>query len=262
MKNINFLKNQLQELFAKKIFNKGSFIECSPEDQSVCSMVAETQAYMRAIIPKPYYKYSIYDFTGLSPNNEQILSPEIALKAKQKIINYCWGDIDIAELNRIDQYELDKLSIMRKRRKLGHNVAIYSGYSDPTGSFKSEKGGKTFCAALIMKEAIKSRVMGSYEETYEWIEYATLEHMITSYEEVQLSDIRSSDWLVVDNIPPGFTKWKRQSVDAFFMERISDRLPTILVFRFDVTRKVEENLLGVGFSQIIRDENTTIIGLS
>jgi hypothetical protein len=257
MKNINDLKTKLEDIFAYKFFGVKDINSCSDEERYICSLVAETQAYLRAVIPEPYYKFSIKDFDGLSEHNLQVLEPKVAVAAKKEIVKYCWGNIPLDKINSMDQKELDNVSIINKRKSNCDNVVIYPKVK----SF--EQKGKTFCASLIMKEAIKSRVNNGLDlaQTYDWIEYAILEDMVRKQEESELSDIRSADWLVVEDIPYSSTRWKREMMNPFFIERIRDGLPTIFVFRFNVKQKQSEDDLGLAITKVIGSSRTCFIEL-
>jgi len=229
-------------------------------------------AYLKTIIPSPYYKYSIHDFTG-SHGKDQLLEKDVASKAKRQIIDFCWEGIDALKVVDTSISELEKYSCISKRREIGNNIVIFDN-SSLSQKNKQNPKGKTMCASLIMKEAIKSReyvdCIPRNEKlchTYEWVEYPILENMIMNnndVNDVRVSDLKSVDWLVIDDITFFEKKesWKRRMVDFFFLERLEEKLPTILVLKFDIIKNCTEDILGVGLSKIIRDDKTFFISLT
>jgi len=263
MKDIINIKKELEDYFSKKYCKVDGVSKCPNGDACSCKIAAETQAYLRCIIPHPYYKFTIHDFDGLSLDNNLLIDANIALKAKKKVVDYCWEGIDILKIQEVSSTELDKYSCISRRRLAGSNVVIFDDSSLNHKSGKSPKG-KTFIASLIMKEAIKSRLSSndSFCQTYDWVEYSILENKVLKKDEIGISELRSSDWLVVDDITYTDQRWRKQALDAFFLERLNDGLPTILVIRFDITKFNSEDALGVAITKIIRDPKTFIISLA
>lgn len=264
MKDIVKIKQHLETIFAKKYCQVDGIHLCPNGRKCSCSISAETQAYMRVVIPEPYYKYSILDFNGTdSIKNEELLDPYLALKVKEKIVNYCWKDITLDKLNHLNINELDQFSIISNRKKHGDNVIIYADNFSLEGQHKPK--GKTMVASIIMKEAIKSRTLNdeNYSQTYEWISFGQLENLLKQKDNesiAEIGNITSADWVVVDDIP--YTKYSGRIVDPFFLERLSDNLPTILVFRYDPIKNYTEEGLGVAISRILSETKTTFIPLT
>jgi len=152
-------------------------------------------------------------------------------------------------------------SVMDRRLKNGNNVVIYGQKNQPIG--------RTMIASIIMKEAIKLRVTrNTRRHTYDWIDFNTLMSAVDK-DSFDLADYRSCDWLVVDNIMSKYRSAKQTTllidlVDPFFIDRFDNRLPTILVFKFDITNPAMmiEKRFGVGIKRIIESNRTCKIPLS
>jgi len=255
---------QVESKICRKFCQVNSTHDC-PNEYCHCKVAAELTAYMMSVIPDPYYKYTIHDFHGRSTSGEILIDKKIALKAKGALIEYCWGNMSLDDLNKKSSKELDKYSVMNLRRNQGKNVVIYSdspGFKN-AGSAK----GKTLSASLIMKEAIKSRILpGRHVETYDWIRFNVLKDMLKK-DDMQTAMLKSCDWLVIDDIirtqGRNSQSYIASLIDPFISERLSDGLPTILVFRFDTNdiaiSAAEE--FGVGINQILTDTKTTKISL-
>jgi len=266
MKNIQKIKNNYKSIVSKKYYNK-KFHQLNKEEQKYCSYVAEVKAYIYSIIPEDFRKLTIFDFGGHSKDEKKLISDEIALKAKNIICKYCWGK-EWSEIKK--EYPIDskiKLflkdnSVMPDRFINGNNVVIF-GLSD------GNPIGRTFVASLIMKEAIKIRIKNKCRnQTYDWVDFAILKKSILD-DSLDLAEYRSCDWLVIDNITKSdFVSLKQRSfmsnlIDPFFLGRFSDNLPTILVFKFDITNEIIniEELLGVGVARIVNSKRTFRIPL-
>jgi hypothetical protein len=233
-------------------------------------------AYMQCIIPQPYCKFSIWDFDGCC-QEKQLLDGDIALRAKQQLVKYCWDDITLGDIQKLQLSEqkssIDAKTAMPRRRKLGHNVVICADnreYSSDSKDPAAKPTGKTFVASLIIKEAIKLRALtGHADESYGWISFSALTGYLKK-EDPALMYVRGVDWLVVDDIPNNFNasatsqSYISSVLDSFFLDRVEDKLPTILVFRFDVKKHAVrwEEQYGIGISRMVNNPNTTIISLS
>jgi hypothetical protein len=257
MPNISEIRKKITVQLYKK------YGESVPPEQ--ISTLSEIRAYQEAIIPSPYFKYTLSDFTGRNKGKE-ILPLSVAQSAKQKLIDYCWSGVTLeqisdAETESPDMSWLTYKSSMHLRRDNGHNVVICA---DVAG-----KSGKTFCAALIMKEAIKQRVEQKYCcNTYQWINFSVLCRMLKE-DDMFLPDYCSADWLVVDDIydvsrsSPAQQSFISSLVNPFFADRVDSLFPTILVFRFDIDKiVVTDEYFGATIYKLINDKNTTIINLS
>lgn len=257
MPNISEIRKKIIDRLYKK------YGKSVPPEQ--ISVLSEIKAYQKVVIPSPYFEYTLSDFTGRNKDKE-ILPISVAQAAKQKLIDYCWKGITLeqisdAETESSDIGWLNQKSSMPMRRDNGHNVVICA---DVAG-----KSGKTFCAALIMKEAIKQRVEQKYCcDTYKWINFSVLCRLLKE-EDISLPDYFSADWLVVDDIYDISKSSNPQKsfisslVNPFFADRVDSRLPTIFVFRFDIDKiVVTDEHFGTTVYKIINDKITTIINLS
>ena len=262
MKDIGNIKNELENYYASKYCKVNSISQCPNGDNCTCKIAAETQAYFRRIIPDPYHKFTINDFDGLSLDNDLLIDARVALEAKKKVVDYCWEGVSLLDIQKLSPAKLNNYSCISKRRLAGNNVVIFDDSSLNQKSGRCPRG-KTFIASLIMKEAIQNRFSDteSFCQTYDWVEYPILENKVLKKEDISVSELRSSYWLVVDDIVYTEHRWRKQALDAFFLERFNDGLPTILVIRFDITKFNSEDSLGVAMTKIIRDPKTFIISL-
>ncbi len=273
MKNIEKIKSGYIKLFAKEYYNKGSVDNLTGTELSVCSSLAEFWAYVYSVIPEEHGHFTIFDFLGYTLDNttkvrQVVIPPKIALHAKNEICKYCWGmdwkDIKEkqAKLDRKSTMKfLRENSVMDRRVKSGSNVVIYGSSDQPIG--------RTMVASIIMKEAIKLRVTHhTRRHTYDWIDFNTLMSAVDK-DSFDLADYRSCDWLVIDNIMSKYRSAKQTTllidlVDPFFIDRFNNRLPTILVFKFDISNPAMmiEKRFGVGIHRIIESNRTCKIPLS
>jgi len=259
LKDISHFKKFYEKIIAKKFCDIEDISLCKNKDQCTCRIAAEVKSFMRVIIPDQYFKLNIDDFTG-KHNNKRLLSDDLAVKAKEQIIKYCWGDISLDSFNLKSKEDRDNISVMDQRRSNGTNVVIYS-------DDKNSKG-KTFVASLVMKEAIKRRTkVGNYVQTYDWLSFSMIGYNMKK-DDSKLNHARSADWLVIDDIPASMSTRQADSymsslINPFFYERHEDGLPTIFVFRFDISDKfwnIEEKY-GIAISKIVEDPKTFKIAL-
>ncbi len=269
MNNISISKKKYQKYFSKKYYGK-SFEDLQGVDLFCCSLVAETSAYIDNIIPEDFIKLNIFDFDGYTQKKELLIPVENAMHSKNIICEYCWGKTwkQINEKfnrdkNKIKEFFRKKMVLM-ERLKNGNNVIIYGETSDKRGI------GRTMAASIIMKQAIKLRLLPFQKsQTYNWIDFSILKEIIKK-DTNELSFLKSCDWLVVDNVPEiKFASGKQSSyisglIDPFFLSRITDKLPTIIVFRFNLDREMLdiEEQMGIGISKIINNNKTYKIKLN
>lgn len=269
MKNIENLKNQYEEYFRRSDcgISKG---DVCPNGKTgcTCSVKAELKALYDTVIPGPYNTYNIRDFNGLSQGaSEPVVSDSSLMQAKQQLLEYCWEDLKVKDMNDISDEELIKKSIIQKRKVEGTDVVIYAE-SDNENQHAAPKG-KTFIASIIMKEAIKSRFLKndnygwgtSRGDTYEWIEFSILDNMAKSEDKDLLNAIKAVDWLVIDNIPRCTRPYVRHRIDHVILERESDNLPTIFVCRYDIRVNENEILSGMGLNKVFNDNRNFFIEL-
>jgi hypothetical protein len=273
MKNIEKIKLGYTKLFAKEYYDKDSIFDLSEVESSICSSLAEFWAYVYSVVPEEHGHYTIFDFLGytfdkINKERKVVIPPKVALAAKNEICRYCWG-MDWQTIKnkkeKMDQKSIMKFlrehSVMGRRLKNGNSVAIYGRSLQPIG--------RTMVASIIMKEAMKLRITHhTRKHTYDWIDFNTLVAAVKK-DSFDLADYRSCDFLVVDNIISTFRTAKQTTfivdmVDSFFNGRFYDRLPTILVFKFDIDNPAEmvETKFGVGINKIIESKRTSKIRLS
>jgi hypothetical protein len=268
MKNIQKLKEQKQEEFAFKYFKK-SFKDLEDRQSRFCSYVAEARSYVETVIPFDYQKFTIFDFDGYSTDkSKRLISPSIALEAKNIICDYCWGKtwtelkVKYKTDDNIKSFFRNN-SLMTDRLNDGNNLVIL-------GDASEEKIGRTMVASIIMSQSIKLRMRtGKKGQTYDWIDFAILKDgLIKNLDET--ADWKNCDWLVIDNIDCSLNASNKQTAFLseitipFFMSRINNKLPTILVFQYDF-RLASYNInsdLGSGIARIVNDKKTYKIPLS
>lgn len=267
MRDITEDKWRLADLYARRHCGVESVSKCPNPSQCACAVAAEILAHKKAVIPDPYWRYKITDFDGLSDNKQQLLEDKVALRAKQKIMEYCWRDVSLKNLDAlIAEGKLEDRSIMDERLTTGKNVIVYAG--NENWKKGPSRRGRTMVASLIMNEAINRRIVpGNHVQSYDWIQYSLLKSRLKN-DDLSLASTRSCDWLVVDDITPEQSGSRAMKamwssfLDTFFFERLKENLPTILVFRFDVTETpAMPDELGVAICKIIGDSRTHAISL-
>lgn len=256
MKNIQEIKRRYKEILLIKY----------PDEERKCDKVAEIWAYEDGVIPENCRNYTIFDFDGKS-TDKSLIPLDIVALARNRICNFCWGK---SWTNIDKKYKTDEdkkiffrtHSTMQRRMDRGNSVAIFGKSEGPIG--------RTISASIIMKEAIRLRKHPSnISDTYDWVDFPILKDYIRN-DSPPLTDCRSCDWLVVDNITKqSFPSLKQRTylcdlLDPFFFYRFTNNLPTILVFRFDIRNKTEnlESTMGLGISNIVNNKKTCKIPLS
>jgi hypothetical protein len=272
MKNIETIKRNFTALFAKEYYQKDSVSDLTEAESSVCLSIAEFWAYVTSVVPDEHSHYTIFDFMGytldkITNEKDVVLSPSVALFAKNQVCQFCWG-MDWKEVNEktilMDKKSkmafLRKHSQINKRHKLGNNVVIYGRSQKPIG--------RTMIASIIMKEAIKLRISrNARRHTYDWIDFNTLVEASRN-DTFDLADYKSCDFLVIDNIIDTYRTAKQNTfivdlIDPFFIGRFNNHLPTILVLKFDINDpsiSIEKSF-GVGMNKIIESNRTYKIPL-
>jgi hypothetical protein len=268
MKDIQVLRRQYFDSLISKHLPFGQ----TDENENIhgnCMIVAETMAYLDTIIPDEHRKYTIFDFNGRTNHEEKVLDKDVALRGKNLVCKYCWG-LTWQELmtkfkseDNINKY-IQQNSVLMRRLKQGSNVAIF-GQS-------IERIGRTFIASIILKEAIKLRlkVQGVRGQTYDWVDFAVLKKALVEDKGEGAIDYKAADWLVVDNIVNigAFSDAQKtlmtDAIDPFFLGRLRNKLPTILVFKFDIRDNTIEldKKVGAGIVHILNSSKTCKIPLS
>lgn len=258
MKEITKIKEKLELKICKNQCGVKNASMC-PRVHCTCSAAAELRAYMEVVIPKTYCSLSLRDFNGKDKNGKVIFNDYILKKVKRQLAEYCWKGIDFNNIDKYSPEELNSKSIISQRREECDNLVIYA---DEEGS-SADVAGKTFVASLAMKEAIKNRVLnGRSSESYDWIQYSVLKQRLM-VDPDSLSNTKCSDWLVVDDIISESQSSRNQrsfiasKLDSFFYDRLEDGLPTIFVFRFDVTvdHSAVEDYYGLTMAKIVKNSH-------
>jgi len=263
MKDIQSIKREYKEKLLKQYADK----LFTNEEQKIiyCDRVSEAWAYIDGVIPEDFRSYTIFDFNGKS-TNRSLLPPDIASNARNIICNFCWGlpwKI-IEERHKIDEEKkifFRNNSIILKRMNRGNNIAIFGKSDGPIG--------RTMVASIVMKEAIRLRMRPkNIGHTYDWVDFPSLKDSLRN-DAPSLADCRSCDWLVIDDITKhSFPSLKQRAYlsdlfDPFFMYRLKNNLPTILVFKFDIRDQTEnlESTMGLGISNMVNNKKTIKIPL-
>jgi len=275
MRNIENLKRKYLEIFSNKYYKK-SPLDLEGDFLLKCSILAEIWAYIVSILPTDeeddIFKYTIFDFNGCIINKKtkemkQVIPIDVAINAKNIICKYCWGRTWNEIKNHFEGKEenikefLKTNSIMNKRMENGNNLVIFGESDSPIG--------KTMLSSIVMKEAIKLRIDGSKRgQTYEWIDFSKLKDEIRK-DTLEAAEYRGCSWLVVDNINKiEYSTIQQQAYisdifNSFFIDRLNNRLPTILVFKFDIRQKSfnMEKEMGIGMYKIIKNKRTYMVPL-
>jgi len=283
MRNVEKSIQQYIGIHAKKYYKK------KPEDltrQELEEMrpIAEWSAYTEVTIPDGFGNYTILDFNGYAinkkDNSKTITIPKVvAKKARNLICRYCW-DVPwktIAEQKKQGQKEVKEYlrshNVMGKRYLNGNNIIIYGESKRPIG--------RTMLASIVMKEALKLRYMKyAISQSYDWVDFSHLfreieksmlnnDHKSGDNDSKDLIGYKTCDWLVVDNIQKKLRSEKQTTLysdllDSFFDGRYKSKLPTILVFKFDIRDKLFdfEKTYGTGLSKMLESDRTLKIPLS
>lgn len=233
--------------------------------------MAEVRSFWDVVLPEGYCHYNIGDFDGILDSGKKEIDDDVALNAKKKIIEYCW-DLTIEKISEIklNRNELSKYSLIPTRRDNGHNVFIYGGDD-------KKKVGRTMVASLIMKEAILQRTNRDGQlDSYDWVNFSVLKEEIAKEREAKelpdLNSYKNSTWLVIDNIRiKGSESISQQMflsslLEPFFFFRVKNKLPTIFVFRENISQDIYvkniTNFFGDTVYSIFINKNTTHICLS
>jgi DNA replication protein DnaC len=269
MTDINKFRKEYERRYARKFCHVNGISECPNKEKCTCKIAAEIKSHLKTIIASPYYNYTIDDFTGKYKGKE-LLSRSIAIKAKEQLVKYCWGDdMELVDFNSLNEKQRDEKSVIDLRRKQGQHIVVSAGTSDFSIGLKN-KSGKTFIAALVMREAIKRKGFPGHQSvTYAWTQFPMLEYRI-KHDDPSLTYAMSADWLVVDDIMSSAQTRAAEAyissiINPFFFERMQSGLPTILVFRFDISQMADlalEEKFGVAISKMLKDSRTTKIFLS
>lgn len=263
----NVRENLYQEFLKAYCQSKKIDLEkCPDEAKQSCARAAEARAYISTIIPEEVNRFSILNVDGKDKEGKEILDVRDALRVKNIICQYCWNKTweKISEENDKDDKRIRKYihnnSCMDKRRQDGANVMIWGGSKSPQG--------KTMMASIIMREAIRLRLTkNTIEHDYAWVSWGALKSDIF-HDTFDMAIYRSCDWLVIDDIEDfslfGEEKRSRISgmIEPFFSYRMKNNVPTIFVFKFDLSdRKNISSGLGTTIASIYNRDSTFKISL-
>ncbi len=279
--------------FLKQFRSTCPHCKAAPCPCAVCEKSAEVWAYINELIPESCQTKGLKDWVGLAPDHKApVISDEVLIAAKKKLVQYCWGKIEFDGDTDFDTKEMLKKSVIGKRREFGHSLVIHGNAMVSTAKREVDENdnsflnkgvkqyqhtphvykkplGKTLLASIVLKEAIRRRILPKHAcDTYEWVSFPTLKARVMSKDDAVI-DYLAADWLVVDNIAridkgsENSKAYQLEKIDAVFMERIEHRLPTILVFQFDIDQyPALHEEVGLGMAQIVADRNTTKISLT
>lgn len=268
MKSILTLKKLYYNDHISKLNPQGKTEEEMEKARKRCQSVAEVRAFIDTLIDEEHRNLSIFNFTGKTRSGQMHLDTKEALRAKNLVCKFIWG-YSWSDLKNIYKTEdnikkyISRNSVLMRRLKNGNNVAIYGGLNGACG--------RTMIASIIMKEVIKMRLFTPdiVSQTYDWVDFQTL---ISSLREntIEVPDYRTADWLVVDNIyvekgeSRGSRAYRSGLLDPFFMYRLKNNLPTILVFQYDIRSGTEAlyRTLGIGISSIVNSPRICRIPLN
>ena len=237
MQNIEKTKLKFIKVFAIEYFKK-PINKLDKSELEICSSLAEFWAYVTTVLPDDHSQFTIFDFVGSvvdkeTKKNKIVLPPDVTLHAKNQVCQLCWGmSWDVINKQNKTKDKKEMMAFLRTHSKMndmlqeGKNVVIYGQSPKPIG--------RTLLASIIMKEAIKLRITKrAREHTYDWIDFNTL--------------VAAS---------------KNDSFD-FFIDRYNNKLPTILVLKFDINDPgiSIEHTFGVGLNKIIESSRTYKIPL-
>jgi len=260
MEDIVDIRKKFESEIAKRSYGVKNKSDLDENQSNIIGRSSEIKALIHKIIPENCRNLTMKDFTG-KHKGEVLLSNDSANEVKKKIIEYCYGkDISLELFNSLSGKDLSERTIMDKRRRIGTNVIICSD------QYTNQKSGKTFVASLIMREAILilGRRSGFLTWEYDWKSFSTIENLMRDGD---AGHSISCDWLVVDDIL-GLTKTKQAEsytaglIDPFFQYRLTEGLPTILVFRFNVLETIAvEEKFGVAIGKMVNDPKAMVISL-
>ena len=249
----------------KYVISKGTRNTCK------CQYIATIKYRFDKIDIKPpeLKKLSWSDFTGeimeKSPDSGKIEvvgfnDIDKVVKAKEKAMNYCFGDADFSLLN-----DRRKNSIIPLRYKTSSNLIIYGPH----------KSGKSLLATIIIKEIVYSSVY--HNLSFEWIKMMELIHA-ARWDNNKLIDYGNIDkwedvsFLIIDevemlrgghNTPPDII-----ILNNFFSNRHYNQ-PTILILskglmgdcRDKFRSQIVKDKFGSEFYSLVMDTDNTFIEL-
>jgi len=267
MKSILTLKKLYYDDHMSRADISGKTIKEIEKIKSRCKTVAEVRAFIDTLIDFEYRDLSVFDITGETKNKVKALEPKEALRAKNLVCKYIWG-YSWQELKKKFKSEdeiknyISKNSVLMRRLERGNNVVIFGESDSPCG--------RTMIASIIMREVIKMRMFipDIISHTYDWVDFQTLTESLKD-NTLENADYKTADWLVVDNIcfkaETGPQRaFRTNLIDPFFMYRMKNNLPTILVFQYDIRQRETPlyKAFGVGIASIVNSPRVCKIPLN
>ena len=158
---------------------------------------------------------------------------------------------------------------MEKKVKLAFIILKKGRGESDEARVVRQQVGKTMLAAVVMKEILKRRYFRGHDaDTYEWVPFGTLKSLALERDNPEIGEYQTCDWLVVDDIVRGdrgsenMRNYSFSRLDSVFTTRMKYRLPTILVFQFNVIQEPDlSSVVGAGMAMIVRDSNTIQVNL-
>lgn len=268
---------------------------CSRQGGCACAKAGEIYGFIHSIIKPEYREANIGWFNGLVPNGEgkkktsedDATRVGVCKKVQQILSDYMYGDYkkilknpqlrsgkDSHDRPVYSRIVLDAESCMDQRFEKGESVIIYG---EPYRYTKSDSAsfvplkvqqGKTLLASILMIEAIRRKAFKSNKaSTFEWISFLQLRQKLKdNSDENDIDDFRTADWLVIDDldliIRNNISKadlWTRETFDAFLIDRMENRRPTILVCEFDISKESLKEKMGSAFEKIVTSSSTCLV---
>ena len=244
--------------------------DCKREGGCVCAKYGEIYALIHSLIKPDYRKATIYSFKGELPDGTQVMEKPRAAEIRKKMWAYLYGDA--ARKPQLDRSQLNYLSVLDRRFANGESLIIYgdSQQTDRNGAFHVKKHmpmGKTLLASIVMIDAMYRRAFPSNKAmTYDWISFLQLRQILKQKDSDLLIQTQESDWLVIDDLDiidqgdhSRASAWTKEAFDAFLIDRIDQRKPTILVCNFDVIKITLGEKMGAAFEKIATSGSTHMI---
>lgn len=255
----------------KRIKVNDTWITCS------CQVTATLKFRIDSIsIEPPELKYKTWsDFTGLIGQDEITgqLTPESALNARQKALQYCF-DFPMTNEN-ID------ISVTKNRKKnlcVHKRIGAFSTTLRDMVIIGASGSGKSLLAVLVFKEIAYASAMFNIDISFKWIKFSELVRAARwdnnkSINHDYLEQLSWVDFLVIDDID-AFSGGHNNPVDMpsvnfLFIERDLRGLPTIFVCSkklwkwatSDLYKQEAEKLIGPSACDIMTRSRNVIIQL-
>ena len=275
MKSVGIEKQRLLGVLIKRNAEKLSNVSGEEYERFLDSLqkIAEVRALRNVVIPEGFEKFSFDDFDGEVAGSFS-LPTRIAAKAKGVVSEFCW-DLPLSELSKFTLGDRNKRSVVGKKMAEGLSIVIHGDSParlSETDGVRYRPIGRTFVAAILTREAISLKIKPEYKMlTFDWVEFASLRKAVVDDDNEKLADYQTADWLVIDNITDAplhasqaAKDYLQAKLDPFFFYRLEYKRPTVLVFKFNVDKRLQgiEEAFGTAMSRIVGSNKTTRIMLS